>query len=251
VSTETTEQAVEPADNFSTIHVLMARVKHDIGVVGKNGTGDVPYKFRSIDDVVNAVNPALDNHGVLCIPERISVLHHERLANGRAHMVMLEISYKFWGPRGDCVEASGIGESVDYSDKATNQAMSMAYKYMLTQTFTIRTADMTDADTRSVDIPEHGQQRTRSEAKPKLKTSARAAKQEAAETENLQPLMISEIEGGQGRQAFMNWLKKTYNCTPTRVPVEAKSVVEVAIVAFATGAVNPDGTPQLPEGLAS
>jgi hypothetical protein len=95
------------------------------------------------------------------------------------------------------------------------------------------------------------QQRTRSEAKPKAKPSARAAKQEAAETENLQPLMISEIEGGQGRQAFMDWLKKTHNCTPTRVPVEAKSVVEVAIVAFATGAVNPDGTPQLPEGLTS
>jgi hypothetical protein len=138
-------------EEAATIHVLMSRVQADIGAVGKtSGSNDLPYKFRGIDAVVNALNPALVKHGVFCVPE-VRSLEHERVANGRAHMVMLTVAYKFYGPRGDHVEAVGIGESVDYSDKATNQAMSMAYKYMLTETFCIRTADMIDSDARSVE----------------------------------------------------------------------------------------------------
>lgn len=161
-----------------TIHVLMARVMEDVGVVGKNSSGDVPYKFRGIDAVVNALNPAMVKHGVFCLPE-VRHYEHERLANGRAHMVMLTVAYRFYGPRGDYVEAVGIGESVDYSDKATNQAMSMAYKYMLTETFCIRTEDMTDADARSVEIPEQ-KQGNRSGGKSNAQSSTRQQKQQPA-----------------------------------------------------------------------
>ena len=80
---------------------------------------------------------------------------------------MLTVAYRFYRPRGDSVEAVEIGESVDYSDKATNQAMSMAYKYAMTETYCIRAQDMTDADARSVVIPEHSERRTRSGGNPK------------------------------------------------------------------------------------
>jgi ERF superfamily len=71
-----------------SIHVLMSRVQADFGAVGKNSSGDVPYKFRGTDAVVNALNPAMVKHGVFCLPE-VRHYEHERLANGRAHMVML------------------------------------------------------------------------------------------------------------------------------------------------------------------
>jgi hypothetical protein len=40
-----------------SIHVLMSRVQADIGAVGKNSSGDVPYKFRGIDAVVTLSIP--------------------------------------------------------------------------------------------------------------------------------------------------------------------------------------------------
>ena len=90
---------------------------------------------------------------------------------------MLTVAYRFYRPRGDSVEAVEIGESVDYSDKATNQAMSMAYKYAMTETFCIRAQDMTDADARSVEIPEYSERRTRSGGN--TKRSGGAAEKEA------------------------------------------------------------------------
>ena len=66
----------------------MSRVQADIGAIGKTSIGDVAYQFRGIDAVVNALNPAMLKHGVFCAPE-VRCYEHERLANGRAHLVML------------------------------------------------------------------------------------------------------------------------------------------------------------------
>ncbi len=135
-----------------TIHQLIPRVMAAIGAVQKNGTGDVPYKFRGIDQVMNALQPALIKHGLFAMPHRFTVLRSERVANGRAHFVQLEADYRLYGPRGDFVPFSALGESVDYSDKATNQAMSMAYKYGMLEAFCIPTEDMQDGDKRAVTV---------------------------------------------------------------------------------------------------
>jgi hypothetical protein len=212
-----------------SIHVLMSRVQADIGAVGKNSSGDVPYKFRGIDAVVNALNPAMVKHGVFCLPE-VRHYEHERLANGRAHMVMLTVAYRFYGPGGDYVEAVGIGESVDYSDKATNQAMSMAYKYAMTEAFCIRTADMTDADARSVEIPEHTQPaRADGKAKRSGGAPAKKANPETGEIEhNLTKKMLDSI-AGPGRQKFMEHIEKEHKVKISAVPESQREAIEKAI----------------------
>lgn len=213
-----------------SIHVLMSRVQADIGAVGKNSSGDVPYKFRGIDAVVNALNPAMVKHGVFCLPD-VRHYEHERLANGRAHMVMLTVAYRFYGPRGDYVEAVGIGESVDYSDKATNQAMSMAYKYAMTEAFCIRTADMTDADARSVEVPAQETSGARSGGKPKRSGGAPAKKAnpQTGELEhNMTKNMLDKIAGPE-RQKFMDQVEKEHQVKIGAVPESKREAVEKLI----------------------
>ena len=73
--------------------------------------------------------------------------------------------------------------------------MSMAYKYAMTETFCIRAQDMTDADARSVVIPEHSERRTRSGGNPKRSRGRqRKADPETGEIQhNLQPRMLDEM----------------------------------------------------------
>jgi ERF superfamily len=89
-----------------SIHVLMSRVQADIGAVGKNSSGDVPYKFRGVDAVVNALNPAMVKHGVFCLPE-VRHYEHERLANGRAHMVTFTVAINVTEPERNQVSSIG------------------------------------------------------------------------------------------------------------------------------------------------
>jgi ERF superfamily len=229
-----------------TIFELIPKVMEDIGAVSKSGTGDVPYKFRGIDQVMNAVHPALVKHGVFIVPEVLE-WKDERLANGRAHLVMLRVAYDIYGPRGDKVRAVGVGESVDYSDKATNQAMSMAYKYAILETFCITTEDMQDGDSRKPDIPEEtsqpSQRSQRNRQEPKSRSGAGGAsaqhnRETGEKVHNLTKLM-TDTESGvplDKRGEFLTWLRNTHGCGINAVPDSARDQVEKQIKGYVSDA---------------
>ena len=60
-----------------------------------------------------------------------------------------EIKYTFYAEDGTFVTAVVIGEGMDSGDKATNKAMSIAFKYALFQIFCIPTEEMADPDSES------------------------------------------------------------------------------------------------------
>ncbi len=123
---------------------LMSLVMGDVAAVGKDHENKQQgYKFRSIDDVYNAVQPALVKHGVFCTPqvvERVSDAVASKSGTAGYHVV-LTIDHYFYAPDGSWVVSRTIGESVDFGDKAHNKAMSQAYKYALFQTFCIPTEE--------------------------------------------------------------------------------------------------------------
>lgn len=105
------------------------------------------FSFRGIDDVMNAVGPALRKHGVAVIPTRVDA-GHERisLASGKgATEVRVGVTYSIIGPTGDRIDGYSVGESMDTGDKATAKAMSVAYRTFLLQALTIPT-DEPDPD---------------------------------------------------------------------------------------------------------
>jgi hypothetical protein len=113
----------------------MARVMSDVRNVGKNGRNDSQnYRFRGVDDFIGALAQPLRAHGVVMMPE---VLDYEPTVRGKQNAVHMRVAFHFWGPAGDKVTAITLGEASDFSDKASNKAMSAALKYALLQTFMI------------------------------------------------------------------------------------------------------------------
>lgn len=132
-----------------SIHVLMARILGELPAIGKNSYNEQQkFHFRGIDDVMNALNPLLAKHGVFFVPDVVERIDSERATRSGSAMyvVNLHVRFRFYGPNGDFIEASGWGEGTDMGDKATNKAMTGAMKYVLFQAFAISTEEASEND---------------------------------------------------------------------------------------------------------
>ena len=135
----------------------------DIGAVGKSDFNSYDkYRFRSIDAVMNALNPAMIKNGIFVVPTVLKCEREERQSKSDAKNMMytvLTVQYRFYADDGSFVEAVVIGEAMDRSDKSTNKAMSAAFKYACFQTFCIPTEEMLeDADAESAEIGEKAEE---------------------------------------------------------------------------------------------
>lgn len=138
----------------------MSDVMKDVGPVTKDQKNTSQnYKFRGVDQFVNALHPALIKHGVFMTPRVIDMRHESKEVErssgkkGVDKTVTLLVEYDFYAEDGSKVTVGPIaGEGLDSGDKATNKALSAALKYALIQTFSIPTEDMVDADKESPEI---------------------------------------------------------------------------------------------------
>lgn len=138
------------------IYAAIAGVMADMNAVGKDSENDQQkYKYRGIDSVMNALHPALVKNGVFMVPEVLTEERSERekvteYKGQKKKSVLfytrLKIRYRFYAADGSYIETIVIGEAMDIGDKATNKAMSAAFKYAAFQTFCIPTEEMVDAD---------------------------------------------------------------------------------------------------------
>lgn len=107
------------------------------------------YAFRGIDDVYAALSPVLAKNGLCIIPRVIERVEVERKTakGGLALYVTVHAEFDFVSAKdGSKHTAATYGEAMDTADKATNKAMSAAYKYAAFMTFAIPTEGDNDAD---------------------------------------------------------------------------------------------------------
>ena len=138
------------------IYEAIANVMKDVGAVGKSEKNDYDnYKYRGIDAVMNALNPAMSKNKVFVTPTIIES-HREERPNQKGNVMVysiLTVKYTFYTDDGSSVECTVIGEAMDRSDKSTNKAMSAAFKYACFQTFCIPTEEMIDSESESLEMP--------------------------------------------------------------------------------------------------
>ena len=107
------------------------------------------FSFRGIDDVYNALAPILAEHRLVIIPRILSreVVERTSKSGSAQFYVTVEAEFDFIAAAdGSKVTARTYGEAQDSGDKATNKAMSAAYKYAAFQTFCIPTEGDHDSD---------------------------------------------------------------------------------------------------------
>lgn len=115
----------------------------------KRNTQGSGYNFRGIDDVYNALSPLLAEQGLCILPRMLSRQCEERQSKsgGALFYVTVEAEFDFVSAAdGSRHTVRTFGEAMDSGDKATNKAMSAAYKYAAFQAFAIPTEGDNDTD---------------------------------------------------------------------------------------------------------
>lgn len=138
---------------FESINMVMA----EIGAVGKTSKNQSQgFMYRGIDAVMNALSPAMVKAKIFVVPEVLDQNREERTSVKRDRdgsertstllYSILKVKFTFYAEDGSSVSAVVIGEGMDSGDKATNKAMSIAFKYACFQVFCIPTEEMVDPD---------------------------------------------------------------------------------------------------------
>lgn len=122
------------------ILTLLPKVAQEIGAIAKTRKNEQQgYRFRGIDDVLNAVHGPLCKHGITPTSEVADILREERTSSKGGLLIYTRLTLKVtWhAPDGSTVSTTTAGEAMDSADKSTNKAMSAALKYAYFQTFSI------------------------------------------------------------------------------------------------------------------
>ncbi len=134
---------------MALIHEKIIAVMTDCGAIAKNNRNQQQgYKYRGIDDVLNALNPAMSKHGIFCLPAVKDIKREERttLKGGLLIYSTVTVEYTFCAADGSSITCTVTGEGMDSGDKSINKAMSAAFKYACFQTFCIPTEEMKDSE---------------------------------------------------------------------------------------------------------
>lgn len=131
------------------IYQRMCNAMADIEAISKDKFNpQQKFKYRGIDDVMNALFPIFQKHKLFLVPEVLEQHREDRNSKSGGTLIysILKVRYSLYTDDGSHVSAVVIGEGMDSADKSSNKAMAIAMKYAIFQMFCIPTEDMAKDD---------------------------------------------------------------------------------------------------------
>ena len=233
-------------DNLG-VYAAINAVQNDLNKVGitKNRKNTQQnYNFRGIDDVYNALSPLLAQHGLCILPRILTRTCEERQtkSGGSMSYVTVEAEFDFVCAKdGSRHVVRTFGEAMDSADKATNKAMSAAYKYAAFQAFAIPTEGDNDADAHTP-TPAPRQQPPRTTPQPQRPPTPQPA---APKT---QPRPAAQARPVPATKATLEALASYYKSDSEEVMLDD---INEMIVRAKPGAHRVDGLEELTEAQAA
>jgi hypothetical protein len=191
---------------FSAISGVMS----EIGAIGKDKENTQQhFKYRGVDDVMNALQPLLIKYKVFIVPETLEQIREEKASKSGGVLIysVCKIKYTFYADDGSSITAVVIGEGMDSGDKATNKAMAIAFKYVCFQVFCIPTEEMTDPDSETPEPvkpqnPPQQDKPTGNNNNPP--PTNQAAKNDSGGSEKASPAQVKDVfaAGGKRKKVF-------------------------------------------------
>jgi hypothetical protein len=140
---------------YEAIKNVAAQMAKD-GISKSRENKEQKFKFRGIDETLNALAPVLATHGLVVLPRMLSrqITERQTRSGNPLFSVVVEAEFDFVAAEdGSKHTVKTYGEAMDTGDKATNKAMSIAYKYAAFLAFCIPVEGMgEDADTHTHDV---------------------------------------------------------------------------------------------------
>lgn len=132
------------------IYKLIPQVMAKVGVIGKNqqATGGGTFAYRGVDDVYQALQPALIEAGVCIIPRVLeqSVVDSKTSTGKWTQLATVRMAWRMFAPDGSHIEAITAGAATDGQGRALAQAQSDAFKQCIFKALCIPVAGENDAE---------------------------------------------------------------------------------------------------------
>lgn len=140
---------------YQAINAVQAELAK-IGITkSRTNSQGAGYKFRGIDDIFNTISPLLAEHKLCILPRVMARECIERVSKsgGALFYITVEVEFDFVSAEdGTKHTIKTFGEAMDSGDKATNKAMSAAYKYAALQAFAIPTEGDNDSENHTYEV---------------------------------------------------------------------------------------------------
>lgn len=151
-----TEEKQRPKTIHESIELMTELLSKQGIEKNSGGTGEIKYKFRGIDDIRNTIAPLQKQCALNIIPRMVERVENDARTTkngGFSLWVVAKMEFDFINTiDGSKITVPVQGEAVDYSDKATQKAMSQAYKIACINVFNIPTEGEQDTDGESIQM---------------------------------------------------------------------------------------------------
>lgn len=216
------------------VYAAIAAVQNELAAIGiskdkKNAMQG--YNFRGIDDVYNALAPILAKNKLCILPRVLARECVERTTakGGAIFYVTVEAEYDLVSAvDGSKHTIKTYGEAMDSGDKATNKAMSAAYKYAAFQTFCIP-VDAEDADATTHEVkpktPAPPKQVSNKTEKPPVPPPLQREQPDDVP----EPPIPGEKMSERGQWAIIAKLAEEIGLVKSQIPVEASIMINRVI----------------------
>jgi hypothetical protein len=209
----------------NNIYPAIIKAMSEIGPISKDKKNEQQgFKYRGIDDVMNALQPIMSKNGIFIVPEVLEHTREDRTSTKGNALIysVCKMKYTFFADDGSYVSAVVVGEGMDSGDKSMNKAMAIAMKYACFQVFCIPTEEMKDPDGESHDLkPQNPPQQN----KPVGNDNHAPGTNQSSKNDSTQPsdlekraskiyfTMTGNKEGQYGwpLETYKNWLKEFKN----------------------------------------
>lgn len=132
------------------IYTAINEIMNEVGYIKKKRASGLNYTYAGEAALIQAIRPEMVEHQVIMFVQNFELLSEEPYTTSNKkimHDVKVKAEIVFHhAPSDTKIIVSALGEGADTSDKATNKAMTGAYKYALRQTFCIETGDDPDRE---------------------------------------------------------------------------------------------------------
>ena len=227
------------------IYKAIADIMGEIGAIGKDRKNQQQgFMYRGVEDVMNTLQPLFKKYGVFIVPEVMEHNREERQTKSGGNLIysIMKIRHHFTADDGSEVVSTTIGEGMDSADKASNKAMSIAFKYACFQVFCIPTEEMQDPD---ADTPPNSNVKPIKQPENKPRNTAKSNEK----TKSFEPLTRSEMVqkwGVQQVEEMIVWFEKKFNC---KIEDWGEDLTEIARAKLAEKKKQREDAERLKRGL--
>lgn len=131
------------------IHTAMLAIMSEVSYVQKERSEDVNYTLKTENAVIQAIRPAMLNHGVYMYPVGVKEIEHSEFEAGKYKNIWNRVVaihvYRFIHAVSETyIDVEVLGDGADTGDKAGNKSMTTSKKYALLEAFLLETGDDPD-----------------------------------------------------------------------------------------------------------